>query len=272
MAAYASEAPEIAAPACAEALDEARWTAASVTHLVTASCTGFEAPGVDLALLERLGMSRTVRRTHIGFMGCHAAINALRIADALARCGERVLLCCVELCSLHLRYRPTADQVVANALFADGAAAAVVGPADRGLARIRATASAVFPGTRDAMSWRVGDFGFEMRLDQSVPDHIRAQARPWIDEWLTGHGLRTTDIASWCIHPGGPRVLTAVEEALGIGHGATLASRDVLARHGNMSSATALFILREQLSPGWRGPGLMISFGPGLSAEAALLD
>ena len=274
MQAYERHAPELAARACAAALRVASTHPGGVTHLVTASCTGFHAPGVDLELVERLGLPPGVARTHVGFMGCHAAVNALRVAQAFIAADPTatVLLACVELCSLHFHYGDDPGAAVANALFADGAAAAVLaGPCASG-ATLRATGSVVIPGSADAMTWRLGEHGFVMTLSAAVPGLIHAHLRPWLEPWLARHGLGIDQVAAWAIHPGGPRVISAVAEALTLPAAAVTASRAVLARHGNMSSATLLFILSRLMSEGAGGPCVALAFGPGVVAEAALLN
>lgn len=275
---YAAEAPALAWPAAVRALRAAGLRPGRVTHLVTVSCTGFSAPGVDIRLMKLLGLAPTVERTHVGFMGCHGAINGLRVAGALAA-GDpqaRVLVCAVELCSLHLRYGWHDDGMVANALFADGAAAAVIGgasaPLPPGALRLRGTGSCLMPDSEDAMGWTIGDHGFEMRLQSSVPGLVRRHLRPWLEDWLARAGLTIPQVGSWAIHPGGPRVLRSVVEGLGLAPDADLVSRRVLAAHGNMSSPTVLFILQRLRRQQARLPYVALAFGPGLVAEAALID
>jgi predicted naringenin-chalcone synthase len=272
---FAEHAPPLAATAASRALADAGVEANAITHLVTVSCTGFAAPGVDIALISRLGLPSSTQRVQVGFMGCHGAINGLRVALALAQSDPRacVLLCAVELCSLHYRFRWDPERIVANALFADGAAALVAdgrSPAAAGGWSVAATGSCLVPDTQDAMTWNIGDHGFEMTLDARVPDLIRRHVRPWLSAWLADRGQDLESIRSWAIHPGGPRILAAVEEALGLARESTAVSREVLARHGNMSSPTVLFIverLRRSQAP---RPCVALGFGPGLIAEAAL--
>jgi prepilin-type processing-associated H-X9-DG protein len=273
---YAQEAPPLARAAAQRALEASAVVPAQITHVVSVSCTGFSAPGVDIRLTKDLGLSPHVERAHIGFMGCHGALNGLRVASALAAQDPqaRVLLCAVELCSLHFRYGWHEEGLVANALFADGAAACVVaqatgqGAPGRGLL---ATGACLLPDSEHLMGWRIGDHGFEMRLDPAVPELVAQHLRPWLSRWLAAHGLTIDTVGSWAIHPGGPRILRSVVAGLGLPDEATAASREVLARHGNMSSPTVLFILQrlqEQQAP---GPTVALAFGPGLVAEAALL-
>jgi len=275
---FGVEAAALAERAAREAVEKAGGPA-GITHTVTVSCTGFVAPGIDHALIDRLGLAPTVRRLHIGYMGCHGAVNGLAAARAIVRSepSARVLMVCVELCSLHFQAGERHDQIVANALFADGAAAAVIASdADDPLARVVATGGCVFPASSQAMGWRVGDHGFEMTLAESVPRLISEHLRPWLSSWLDGERASLRDLVehgAWAVHPGGPRVLDAVASALGLGEEAMAASRGVLAEHGNMSSPTVLFILLRLAAErkGVRRPTVVLAFGPGLSAEAALL-
>jgi predicted naringenin-chalcone synthase len=278
LAVYRRHAGGLARRAAGGALVASGVSPDAITHLVTASCTGFDAPGVDFDLIEGLRLPRDVRRTHVGFMGCHAAVNALAVASAFASQdpGLRVLVCCVELCSLHYSYEAEPDRRVANALFADGAAAAVVGAATSTRApAIRGFASTVLPDSADLMSWSIGNHGFEMRLSPRVPDRLAEEVPAWIEAMLRTHRLTIPGIRSWAIHPGGPRVLGALTEALDLPEGSDEHSRAVLASHGNMSSATVLFIidrlLRDRAREGSALPLLAAAFGPGLAGEAMLL-
>lgn len=276
MAAYEALAPALALRAGAAALRSGACDAGSITHLVTASCTGFSSPGVDTELVTQLGLSPGVQRTHLGFMGCHAAINALRAASAFVRAEptSRVLVCCVELCTLHFDASGRPDGMVANALFADGAASCVVGRAERSNLRcpeLRATGSLLAPGSRDAMTWRIGDHGFPMTLSPRVPDLIASHLRRWLGEWLATLGRSREEIRAWGVHPGGPRILDAAEDALGLSRGGLVESREVLREHGNMSSPTVLFILDRLIAAG-SFPAVVLAFGPGLTIEAVLVE
>lgn len=272
---YAARAAPLSMQSSAAALADAAVAPQHITHLVTASCTGFGAPGWDLRIVEELGLASSVLRTHVGFMGCHAAVNALRVADAFCQSDRnaRVLVCCTEVCSIHFQYAARPDQVVANALFADGSASAVLGAGRRGIAHIGSTASLIIPGTSSHMGWTVGNHGFEMRLGSELPEAIRIHAGPWLAKWLDGAGVGVAGVRAWAVHPGGPRVLAAVAEAASLPADALAPSRRVLANHGNMSSPTVLFILDQlRRSPqGLASPTVMLSFGPGVAAEALLL-
>jgi predicted naringenin-chalcone synthase len=269
---YAQEAGKLAARACDAALHDAAIERASITHLVTVSCTGLFSPGLDAELIAQLGLQRNVGRLNLGFMGCHGALNGLRAASALARSAPdaRVLLCCVELCSLHFCYGWNPQQVVANALFADGAGAVILSPSDDAGLHLHDTASLLTHDSADAMTWRIGDHGFEMGLSLEVPRRIRASLREWLEPWLASHGWTINDVAHWAIHPGGPEIIQAALDSLGLAADAGDHSRAVLAEHGNMSSPTVLFILQRMRAKGTAGPIVALGFGPGLMFEAAL--
>lgn len=278
MQVYGQHATPLAAEAALAALDNANTRADQIGQLVVVTCTGFGSPGLDVRLIDTLNLRRDVGRTTIGFMGCHGALNGLRVARSLAMSEHApVLLCAVELCSLHFQYGWNPQQIVANALFADGAAAVVVKPHDESFKgdptkwRIDATGSCLVPDSADAMTWRIGDHGFEMTLSPKVPELIRANVRAWLTQWLECRDLKLDDVGSWAIHPGGPRVIDAVEEALDLPQSAGEISRHILRSCGNMSSPTLLFILDELQKRRATGPCVMLAFGPGLMVEAALL-
>jgi predicted naringenin-chalcone synthase len=278
---YSLEAPPLALRAVQAALEQAQIPPERITHLITVSCTGFHAPGVDLAVMAALPLRPSVARTHVGFMGCHAALNGLRVAAGFTGADPQacVLLCAVELCSLHLQYGWETERIVANALFADGAAAlvasgegaAVVEPAP-GLRRWIASGSLLVPDSTEAMSWAIEDHGFVMGLSPQVPDLIAAHLRPWLEGWLAEHQLTLAAIGCWAVHPGGPRILSAVTETLGLDPAQMEPSRSVLRECGNMSSPTLLFILERLRRRGAPGPCLAMAFGPGLCVEVALLE
>ena len=272
---YAAKALPLAAEAARKALREADADPATITHLVTVSCTGFAAPGLDVGLIHELGLPPAVTRTQVGFMGCHGLLNGLAVADAFARsaAGSRVLLSSTELCTLHFRNGSGADRVVANALFADGAGA-LVGSALAGATpgwSLIGSGSVVLPQTEEQMGWRIGDHGFEMELSAQVPETIERALASWISSWLDRFGIGIDDVKTWAIHPGGPRVLDACESSLGLSSGACRVSREVLRECGNMSSATVLFILERLFRDGAPPPCVLLAFGPGLVVEAALL-
>ncbi|MFM8803204.1 MAG: type III polyketide synthase [Planctomycetia bacterium] len=276
MARYAADAGPLALAAAPAALARGGIDAADVTHLVTCSCTGFANPGVDLELVRQLSLPTDVSRTHVGFMGCHGAFNALRVADAFATAEANavVLVVCVELCSLHFQYGSRSDAVVANSIFADGAAAVVGVGGDHPLAadadwRLDRQWSRLLPDSTGEMGWLIGDKGFEMSLSARVPAIIGGEIAGIVADAVAAERLAPADITAWAVHPGGPRVLATVRDSLALDDAALAASREVLAAHGNMSSATILFIL-ESMLPHAAGPCLAMAFGPGLTAEIAL--
>jgi len=272
---YEANAADLADRAAAAALDSAGARAMEISHLVTVSCSGFSAPGVDIELIERLGLRRDVSRTHVGFMGCHGALNGLRVGSALAAStpGSKVLVCCVEICSIHHQYTNDFQQLVANALFSDGAAA-VVGTSTINRDdswQIVDQRSYLLPNTAELMSWRIGDNGFQMTLSMQVPTVIRENLRPWLAAWLAEHDLAISDVRGWAVHPGGPMILTACEESLALDSADLWASHEVLSEFGNMSSPTVLFILERLRAAGDGLPCVILAFGPGMTIEAALL-
>lgn len=271
---YQKEALPLALEACRKALDASPIGREDITHIVTVSCTGFAAPGVDVGLIKGLGLPATTERTHVGFMGCHAALNGLRVARGYAADPQaRVLLCAVELCSLHYYYGWNPKRMVGNALFADGAAALVgvptaKAPDDAWVAD--ASGACLFPDSEYAMTWHIGDHGFDMGLSTRIPNLIGAHLRPFLEKWLHENGLTIPQVASWAVHPGGPRILLEVEDALGLDKDATAFSREVLHECGNMSSPTVLFIIDRMRKADVPRPCVAMGFGPGLAAEVAL--
>lgn len=275
MEAYHDHAVPLAVAAAGRAMQAAGVGAPEIGQVVAVSCTGMGSPGLEVGLVEALGLPPDTGRTMIGFMGCHGLLNGLRVARALALVEpERsVLLCAVELCSLHYQYARDPRTAVADALFADGAAAVLL-QADADPAagtELRAVGSCLLPDSAGDMTWQVGNHGFEMTLSPRVPGLIEAHVAPWLEAWLADQGLAVTDVGSWAIHPGGPRVLDAVCAALDLPESAAEPSRGVLAEAGNMSSPTVAFILERLRQEGAQGPTVVLAFGPGLVAEAALI-
>jgi predicted naringenin-chalcone synthase len=272
---FEKEAPVLAGAAAGKALEASALEPEEITHIVTVSCTGFFAPGLDSRLIDLLGLHPTVERTHVGFMGCHGSLNGMRVGLSFAGSNPeaKILVSSVELCTLHMSYEWDPDTLVANSLFGDGAAALVGTGDDQGDPvswRLTASGTCRLPNSDDAMSWRIGDHGFRMTLSASVPDIIHAHLRDWLKHWLEGSGLTLDEVETWAVHPGGPRILTSVAEALDLAPEENVISKEVLSNYGNMSSATILFILerlREQNAP---RPCVALAFGPGLVAEAAL--
>ena len=268
---YAMHAPDLAAVAARRALESAATPPQEIDHIVVVSCTGFVSPGPDVALIASLGLRRDVERTIVGFMGCHGAFNGLRVARAAARDGRTTLLVCVELCSLHVQPDGSRDALVSEALFGDGASAVVVGretPERPALVRLGRGASRVAPDGGAHMAWEIGDHGFRMRLSSYVPGLLAADLSDFVAPLAGGR-----DVDSWCVHPGGPAILAQVETVLGLAPGGLVASRAALRAHGNLSSATVLFVLERELSRMEAGArGVMLGFGPGLTLEGVAFE
>ena len=287
---YAELAGELAFQSAKTALGDSKLPGSAITHLVVVTCTGFKSPGVDIELIQRLGLPNTTQRVNVGFMGCHAAINGLRTALAItqADASARVLLCCVEICSVHYRLQWDDETIVGSALFADGAASLVLGQASNvdSVAvgdldcswQVIDSGSVVIPDSTDEMSWKIGDHGFQMKLTSGVSIAIENSLRTWLVDWLATHELTLDDIDHWGVHPGGPKILDAVENSLELDKEQLKTSRSILKHYGNMSSPTVLFILNEFMTSRSESPTgkpancLLLAFGPGLVAEVALIQ
>ena len=270
MAQYEAHALPLALAAARDlALDAAE--AARVTHLIVASCTGFSAPGLDLQLAASLGLRPDIERTIVGFMGCSAAVPALRCARnaVLANPAARVLVVNIELCTLHMQETAELEPALSALLFADGCTAALVTADADGIA-LDDFRAVVIPDSADHITWHIGNGGFLMHLSGRVPGRIASvlrdeAARPDDGGLLRGAG--TQSIRHWAVHAGGRSVLDAVEYGLSLGREALAHSRAVLHDYGNMSSATVMFVLRRMLDAGGEGPGFAMAFGPGMVAE-----
>ena len=238
-----------------------------VTHLVVASCTGFVAPGVDQIVADALGLA-DVERTLIGFMGCYAAVAALRTARHIVRSepAARVLVVTVELSSLHLQIERQVERLLMMLQFGDGAAAALVTAGHGGIG-IDTPFTLQLPDSAELIRWHIGDTGFRMQLSGEVPGRIQAALREdGVRRQLCGSDGPAA-IDSWAVHAGGRSILDAVEHGLNLDDQALAASRAVLTRYGNMSSATLMFILADLLDQQRSGSGVALAFGPGLAAE-----
>lgn len=242
----------------------------SVTHVVVTSCTGLYAPGLDFEVVNHLGLNPSVERTFIGFMGCYAAINALKTAHHIVRSqpDARVLMLNLELCSLHFQETQQLEQVLSFLVFADGAAASLISAESTGLA-IDSFLALSIPNSSHLITWRIGEVGFDMHLSGQVPGEIGSALRQ-LGHQVT-RGQNPVDIPLWAVHPGGRSILDSVEKGLALAPDALTYSRSVLARYGNMSSATVMFVLREIMRQAQSGQsGCAMSFGPGLTAETML--
>jgi alpha-pyrone synthase len=279
---YAAPLGQQAAEDCLAQLPQL--TREDITHVVAFSCTGMYAPGIDIELTERLGLRRSVERTCINFMGCYAAINALKSAYHIARSQPEavVLLAGVELCSIHYQKSKEPNQVVANALFGDGATAAIVSCKDLkniadGISLCLQDFYAEFEQSAAGnMVWRIGNAGFDLLLTPEVPHIVRENIEPLIAKLFARNGLKKDDIDYYAIHPGGMRILEACEQALGITKEQNEVSYSVLNDFGNMSSVTVMFVLREymrRLTQEDKGKTMLAcAFGPGITMESMILS
>ena len=271
MEVYQREAPRLAASACERALKRARVGADEITHLVVVTCTGIFTPGPDVELARCLSLRPDVERTIVGFMGCSGAFHGMRVARraALER-DARVLLVCVEICSVHRRNETETGALVAQSLFADGAAAVVLGAirsGDGGLAVLGSDRTHLEPGTREALTWEMRDDGFAVQLSPELPSLVGRHVAPFVTPLLDG--IDPQEPLAWIVHPGGAAILRAVERGLGIEPDELASSWSILRRLGNTSSCAVLYVLEEalpRLAPG--AEGVMLGFGPGLTFEA----
>lgn len=242
-----------------------------ITHLITVSCTGMSAPGLDLQVLELMDADKSIVRTSVNFMGCYAAIHALKMAHAFCQSDPqaKVLIVCTELCTLHFQREHTIDNITSSLLFGDGAAAVLVtgdSAKTKGVQLQNFYAEVVPKGKRD-MAWELSSTGFLMQLSGYVPDLIGEDLEPIVNRSLQKAGWTKNDISDWCIHPGGKRILEAVQQSIGIEKEQLNASYEVLQQHGNMSSATILFVLKQLLQTKGSRNILGAAFGPGLTIE-----
>jgi len=270
MQAFEAYAPNLAVQAV-EAL-ELGAELKEITHVIVTSCTGLAAPGIDLLLVQRLGLTPSVERTVVGFMGCYAAMNALKLSRHIVRSEptSKVLVVSIELCSLHLQETHDLEQVLSFLVFGDGCAAAIVSAEPDGLS-LDAFKALLLPEAANQITWTIGDQGFDMFLSGKVPISVGHALRSGKADVLGGAARQEIDL--WAVHPGGRSVLDAVQSALELDDAALATSREVLRRNGNMSSATILFVLKSLMetgAPGMRGCGM--AFGPGLTAETLLFS
>jgi len=257
----------------------------AVTHVIAVSCTGFFAPGLDIELVKRLGLSPSTKRTMVGFMGCYAAFNALRVADSFCQADPYacVLVVCVELCTLHFQIRDGLESAIVNGIFSDGAAACVLtskSPEEAsGRLAYVANHALLDEDSMADMTWDIGDTGFLMGLSSRVPDVLSRRLTPFLEGLLLPQGLNPEDVGFWAIHPGGRAIVEKAQEVLALEDERVEDSLEVLRLHGNMSSPTILFVLKRLLDrheshrrEGREGyaSGVALSFGPGLTLEGAL--
>ena len=284
---YDIYAADIAIESATQAIQTAKIDPSEITHLVTVTCTGFASPGVDVKLIKALNLPAQTQRINVGFMGCHGAINGVRTAMNIANSDARakVLVCCVELCSLHCNFIWTEEdheKIIGNALFGDGSASLVIGSNLEQQEfdwEIIDTGSTLIEDSEEELCWNIGDNGFEMILTNEIGDRIEGALSNWLTDWLGERSLTFDDIDCWAVHPGGPKIIRSVQQSLNLSDEQLSISLDVLEQYGNMSSPTVLFILEafknqlEQMKPATSGNkhALVIAFGPGMVSEIALL-
>ncbi len=273
---FKQEAPKLSEEAARQALEQWGGEASRITHVISVSCTGMIAPGIEYYLMQNLGLSPTINRLGINFMGCFGAFKGLSVARAFTQENpdSRVLLVCTELCSLHYQTDQDGETILANSLFADGSAAVILGAnaqkEEKPLWNIIRTHSAGFKNSIDKMSWEASDRGFLIRLSHTVPVIIGRNIKEFVDHLFAEK--THPQHCDWAIHPGGKSILQAIEKALNLQADQTTASWEILSRYGNMSSATFLFVLQELSQQSQQRPWAAgLAFGPGLSAEGILL-
>lgn len=277
MVLYQRHALDLARRAIISALESSDVGTEHITHLIAVSCTGMYAPGLDIELIEELGLNTDTQRTSINFMGCYAAFNALKAANNIigADPEAKVLVVCVELCSIHLQEKKDDQNLLANAIFGDGAAALVLSSSSgcRSLELSSFFSDLALQGKQE-MGWFIGDYGFEMRLSASVPDVIQEGIGDLTTRLLDKINLEISDIDFYAIHPGGKRILEVIEEQLNITREQNQPAREILRTHGNMSSPTVLFVIKSVFDAMTLEDDkkhiLSFAFGPGLTLESAV--
>ena len=245
---------------------------ANVTHLIITSCTGFYAPGIDLQIIKHYNLQPSIERTMIGFMGCYAAINALKVASHIVNSQKsaQVLIVNLELCSLHLQNTGSIEELLPFLIFADGCAASIVSAQELGI-ELKSFRSTILPNSSNQIMWHIGESGFDMVLSGLVAQLIATELPKFTNEMLAGK--KPEDFALWAIHPGGRSIIDAVEKGIGLRPEFLKLSREILRRFGNMSSATIMFVLQEMLQQeNSRGEGCAMAFGPGVVVESMLFS
>ena len=269
MAIYCKYAPSLSVNAIRDCLGHTHHPK-TITHLLTVSCTGLSAPGLDLQVMELMDMDKSIVRSSVNFMGCYAAIHALKMANAicLADSQSKVLIVCTELCTLHFQRDSTTDNLTSSLLFGDGSAAVLVTADQSGGLYLDNFYSEVIPKGKRDMAWEISSSGFQMTLSGYVPDLIEEDFKSILERALQKQNLGIRDVSSWCVHPGGKKILEAVSRSLGIESVQLNESYEVLREFGNISSASILFVLKKILQKKEKLTRLVgAAFGPGLTVE-----
>ncbi len=280
MTVYKANALLLALAAIDDCLGHDATVKSAITHLITVSCTGMYAPGIDIEIIQHLNLAPSIQRTSINFMGCYGAFNGMKVADSICRADPHatVLVVCVELCSIHIQKDFTLDNIISNAIFADGAGAMIIQahPSHQPYLRFKSFYCDIMPHTDQDMAWHIGDSGFDMVLSAYVPEAINSGIAAFSDKLLSQTALPWNDIDYFAIHPGGVKILQACEQALHITEHDNRFAYEVLRQYGNMSSATVLFVLKQiwnGLSEQHDGKTIFsCAFGPGLTLESMLLE
>ena len=252
------------------ALDKLNFNSEIITHIIITSCTGFYAPGLDLEIIEHYGLQSSVERNFIGFMGCNAGINALKMAHHIVRSApeSNVLVVNIELCTLHLQETKDLEQLLLFLIFSDGCAVSLISAKPIGI-EMKKFYSSVLPNSNDQITWNIGSQGFDMALSGKVPSTIARYLPGQLENIL--HNNLKSEIYYWAIHPGGRSILDAVEKSLDLDKDEILLSYDILQRYGNMSSATIMFVLHDIMQQDRiSGLGCAMAFGPGVTIESML--
>jgi alkylresorcinol/alkylpyrone synthase len=274
-AAYLAGACDLFVDAANEALDQARLEAREIDIVVTVSSTGIATPSLEARVAQRIGFRDDVERVPVFGLGCAGGVSGLSIASQLAKArpGARVLLVTVEICTLSFRLDLlTKANIVATALFGDGAAACVLRAGKQGLASVEMSGQHVWPDTLGIMGWDIDPQGFGVVFDRAIPPFAEEHIEPAIAGMLGKAGLGTSDIDRFVCHPGGKKVVKALERALSLGQGTLNHERDVLSDYGNMSAPTALFVLDRVVAAGAPPRMLLTAMGPGFTASCVSLQ
>jgi predicted naringenin-chalcone synthase len=271
MTVYNKQAPLLSVDAVRDCLNHVHHLK-DITHLLTVSCTGMSAPGLDLQVMELMDFQKDIFRTSVNFMGCYAAIHALKIADVICKTNKKaqVLIVCTELCTLHFQRENSMDNIMSSLLFGDGSGAAlVVADEDeqQGL-YINSFYSEVIPKGKRDMAWELSSNGFLMTLSGYIPELIEEDFNAILTKALDKENSTINDVTDWCIHPGGKRILEAIHKSLGFTNKELNYSYNVLNEFGNLSSATILFVLKKIMQERKEIKKLVgAAFGPGLTVE-----
>ena len=282
MKVYQREAPKLVIKAINNCfLNNPLITPKDITHLVTVSCTGMYAPGLDIEIIEKLGLNNQVNRTAINFMGCYGAFNGLKTADNICRANPEanVLVVCIELCTIHLQDSTSSDDLLSGALFSDGSAAVIINSRpnkNQTSIKLNSFFCDLFPDGKKDMSWQIGNFGFEMKLSSYVPSLLGKGINSLLNSLLNSTSIKREEIDLFAIHPGGKRILEVIEMNLNIERSQNKFAFEILKTYGNMSSVTILFvldlILKQEVNTNKEKNIIALAFGPGLTMESSLMQ